>query len=111
MHKITLVCSAHRENGRCNTEELLEILLAIEPAVVFHEIRLSDQWSLEAQALARYREFNSSQQVHVDRYELPVNSLTEIKRDVDRVFDCVAQRSEEYGLLEREIASSAYHIG
>ncbi len=110
MHKITLVCSVHRENGLCNTEELLRILLAIGPAVVFHEIRPSDHWSLEAQAVARYREFRSSQEVHVDRYEMPVNFL-EIKKDVDRALDCVAQRSEEYGVLEREIASSVNHIG
>ncbi len=111
MRKITLVCSVHRENGLCNTEELLKLLLAIKPAVVFHEVRPSDHWSLEAQAVARYNQFRSSQQVHVDRYEMPFNSLTDIKNDVDRVFDCVAQRSEEYGLLEREIDSSVNHIG
>ncbi len=111
MHKITLICSAHRENGLCNTEELLKVLLAIEPAVVFHETRPSDHWSLEAQAVARYRRLKPSQQIYVDRYEMPVNSLSDIKTDVDRVFDCVAQRSEEYGRLEEEIASSANRIG
>jgi hypothetical protein len=42
MHKITLVCSIHRENGLCNAEELLKILRTIEPEVVFEEMRPSD---------------------------------------------------------------------
>src|ERR1051325_3551139 len=111
MHKITLVCSAHRENGLCNAEELLKLLLALEPEVVFQEIRSSDNWSLEAQAIARYREFKSCQPVHVDRYDIPANLLAEFKEDVDRVLDCVSQRSDEYGLLERENSISANHDG
>lgn len=109
MHKITLVCSAHGKNGLCNAEELLKILLAIEPEVVFLEIRPSDDSGLvEAQAISRYREFKSCQPVHVDRHDMPpANSLAEIKQDVDRVFDYVAQRSEEYELLEFENASGA----
>jgi hypothetical protein len=111
MHKITLVCSAHREDGLCNVEELLKILLSLEPGVVFQEIRASDLSSLEAQAAARYCKLKSSHQVHVDRYEMPINLLPEIKNAVDRVFDCVEQTSEEYQLLKREIASNVKQLG
>ena len=81
MHKVTVVCSVHWENGLCNADELLRILRAIGPAVVFQEIRPSDHRSLEAQAMARYRQFKSSHQVHVDQYEMPVN-LAEMKNDL-----------------------------
>jgi hypothetical protein len=42
MHKITLVCSAHRQNALCNAEELLRILRAIEPETIFEELRPSE---------------------------------------------------------------------
>jgi len=120
MHKITLVCSAHRENGLCNAEELLKILRAIKPEAVFEEIRPSDfdsyrkhgtKRSLEAQAITRYREFKSFQRVPVDRYDMPENLLAEIKRDFDCVFDCVAQASQEYQLLDGKNDNGVHRCG
>ncbi len=120
MHKITLVCSVHRENGHCNAEELLKILREIEPDAVFEEIRPSDfasyykhgtKSSLESQAIAKYREFKLFQQVPVDRYDMPENLLAEIKRDFDCVLDCVARASQEYRLLDEENDKSAYQYG
>src|SRR5258708_23301673 len=103
MHQITLVCSVHRESELCNAAELLEILRAIEPGVVFEEMLPSDfdsyykhgtKSSLESRAINRYREFKSFQQVPVDRYDMPESLLAEIKRDVDSVFDRVEQTSQ-----------------
>jgi hypothetical protein len=115
---ITLVCSSHRESGLCNAGELLRILRAIEPEVIFEEIRPSDfdsyyktKWSLEAQAITKYREYKLFQQVPVDRYEMPENLLVEIKRDFDSVFDCVAQASREYRLLDEKSGNSARRYG
>lgn len=108
MHKITLVCSAHRENGHCNAEELLKILRAIEPETVFEEMLPSQfdlyyaHGSVEAHAIARYRAFKKFESVPVDRYDIAENLLAAIKRDFDRVFDCVARASQEYRLLEEE---------
>src|SRR4051794_28659615 len=108
MHEITLVCSAHRENGLCNAGELLKILRAMKPEVVFEEIRPSEfesfyrdgaTWSLEAQAITKYRQFKLPKQIPVDRYDVPANLLAEFKRDFDCVFDYVAQVSQEYRLL------------
>lgn len=108
MHRITLVCSAHRENGPCNAGELLKIIQAIEPEVIFEEMRPSELESarvqarnshLEAQALARYREFKAFRRVPVDRYEIPVSLLQNLKRAFDSVFDYVEQESKEYQLL------------
>ena len=117
MHKITLVCSAHRENGLCNADELLKILRAIEPEAVFEEIRPSEfdfyyeHGSVEAHAIARYREFKLFQPVPVDRYEMPKNLVAEIKRNLDCVFDFVAQTSQEYGQLNAENDNSVHRDG
>ena len=108
MHKITLVCSGHRESGLCNAEELLKILRAIEPEAVFEEMRPSEfdfyytHGSVEAHAITKYREFKLFQPVSVDRYEMPDNLLVEIKKDFDCVIDRVAQASQEYRLLNEQ---------
>ena len=111
MHKVTLVCSAHRENGLCNAGELLNIIQAIKPDAVFEEIRPSDfdsyckhgiRSSLEALAITRYLDFKSFHWVPVDRYNIADNLLVEIKKELDRVFYYVEQNSQEYQLLSEE---------
>src|SRR5882672_7690019 len=117
MHKITLVCSGHRESGLCNAEELLKILRAIEPEAVFVEMHPSKfdfsyaHGSVEAHAITKYREFKLFQPVPVDRFEMPENLLAEIKRDFDCVFDCVAHASQEYRLLQEENDKGAQQYG
>ena len=118
MHKITLVCSVHRENGLCNAGELLKILRAIEPETIFEEVRPSDfdsyyknKRSLEAQAITKYAESKLFKQVPVDRYDMPANLTAEIKRDVDRVFNYVEQKSEEYRVLMDENDNSVSRYG
>jgi hypothetical protein len=53
MHTITLVCSVHNANGKCNVEQLVKILRVLGPDVILQEVRPSDDWSLEAQACNR----------------------------------------------------------
>jgi hypothetical protein len=108
MQKITLVCSAHRENGLCNAEELLTILRAIAPEVIFEERRPSEsQRSLEAVAIAKYGESESFQRVAVDRYDMPGSLFAETQR----VFDCLEQTSEEYLALRKETDDRAHRYG
>ena len=38
---ITLICSKHSALGKCNSEELYQILKAIKPPVVFDEVLAS----------------------------------------------------------------------
>jgi hypothetical protein len=110
MHKITLVCSSHRENGFCNAGELLKILRAIEPETIFEEVRPADfdsynKRSLEGHAVAKYRGFKSFQRVPVDRYDMPPDLFVETQR----VLDCVEQTSHEY-LVLREESDNATHL-
>lgn len=114
MHEITLVCSAHRENGFCNAVQLLRILQRLAPEVVFEETRpcdLNSTWSLECKAIAKYRERHVFQQVPVDRYDIPANLLETLRAEIDRVFDCVEQTSEEYLALKDESGRNVYSHG
>jgi hypothetical protein len=120
MHKITLVGSAHRENGLCNAGELLKIFRAIEPEAVFEERRPADfdsyckqgiGLSLEAQAITSYIEFKPLRRVPVDRYDIPENLLADIKREFDSVFDYVEQTSREYQVLNEESDKSVCQYG
>jgi len=117
MHKITLVCSVHRENGLCNADDLLKILRAIEPEVVFEEMRPSEfdlyyeHGSVEAHAINKYRKFKLFQPVPVDKYDMPKDLLAEIKRDFDSVLDCVARASQEHRLLCEENDASVHQYG
>jgi len=101
MHTITLVCSVHNANGKCNVENLLKILLSLAPEVVFQEVQPSHGWSLEAQAVTEYRKLKLCQPVHVDEYMAPADAV-EIKRLLDAGFEYVTEESEEYRLLKIE---------
>jgi hypothetical protein len=112
MRKITLVCSSHREKGLCNAQELLRLLRAIDPEVVFEEVRQSDfalynTTSLEGQAATRFRAFKSFQRVPVDRYDLPPNFRTL----TDSALDYVEQHSHEYIFLQNERENSTHLHG
>jgi len=103
MHKITLICSLHRDNGLCNARELFKILRAIEPDTIFEEARPSDvnsdnKGTLEDLAVTKYREFKSFQRVPVDQYDLPQG----LRAVTDSVLDRVEQISDEYLVLTEE---------
>jgi hypothetical protein len=38
MYNIILICTAHLENGKCNSDELFDILKEIKPEVIFDEL-------------------------------------------------------------------------
>src|SRR4051812_4501251 len=119
MHKITLVCSVHRENGLCNARELLRILQAIGPEVIFEEIRPSDfdayckrgtATLVEAQAIAMYLESKPLQRVPVDLYDMPENILAE-RRKFQLFSDYVGQTSDEYRRVSEGIDERVHHHG
>jgi len=101
MRKVMLICSLHRENGLCNVGELLKILRAVDPDVVFGEVSQSDinfydPRSLEHQAVTRLRTLKPScERVPVDRYDIPPT----FRAITDAVFDFVEEASLEYQQL------------
>lgn len=110
MRNITLVCSGHGENGLCNADELLRILRAIGPEVIFQEARAPDfdflyaRGSVEAHAITRYREFKQFLCVPVDRYDIPASHLAYMKTQIDYLFAYVEKSSAEYRALHEENA-------
>src|SRR5262249_55822863 len=58
-------------------------------------------------AITKYRESKLFQRVPVDRYDMPENLFAETQR----VFDCVAQTSQEYLTLTEEHDSRVYRYG
>jgi hypothetical protein len=112
VRKITIICSAHRESGVCNSGELLRILRAIDPEAVFEEVCPSDYEAynirtLEGRAITRYREFKVLERVPVDRYNLPQDLYVAI----EKVLDHVEEISHEYSVLREQSDNSAHLQG
>src|SRR5580692_6654643 len=109
MHRITLVCSSHRESGSCNAGELLRILQTIGPDTIFEEVHPSNlnsynKSTLEGRAVTRYRELKSCQRAPVDLYDLPPDLYAVTQMTLDRV----AEISDEYLLLTEERDRAAH---
>lgn len=102
MPTITLIASSHRESGRCNAGELLRILQAISPDIIFTEQRAEDFTSyyrngvVEAHAIAQYRSHKKFQHVPVDQFETPD---LRARNEMSEVFNFVEQSREEYQYL------------
>jgi hypothetical protein len=116
MGRITLVCTAHREIGRCNERELLKILLAAGPEVIFEEIRQADLESIyadatkhnvEIRAIKYYLNNRKVQQVPVDDYEIP-ESFGPYMCALD---DFVKSRSDEYCDIMNDIHQKQFEFG
>ena len=116
MGRITLVCTAHREDGKCNQHELLKILLALAPEVIFEEIRpgnfeslYSDasKYSLEMRAIEDYLKVRKARQVPVDDYEMPEDFGPHMRA----LEEFVASRSGEYADVMEEIFRKQFELG
>lgn len=114
MPNIYLISTSHRARGLCNAEELLKILGAAKPEVIFEELRPEDVdavyqgQNVEPSAIKLYRNHNSIQQVAVDRFDLSEC----LKNDTDRLFELVERESPDYlqlkQILEYETAAHGF---
>ena len=113
--QITIVGTAHKELGLCNEQDLLAILKAIKPDVVFEEIRPDDHASLyrnkekftvEMRAILSYLKENTLRQVPVDRFCIPVG----FKEEVDGLFEYVEASCKKYleGRAKIDLMASRY---
>jgi len=78
VHNITLVCTAHVENGKCNSNELYGILESIRPEVIFEELprslfhkcyegnENSSEEPLEVRCIRRYLQHQNIEHLPVD---------------------------------------------
>jgi len=42
MYNITLICTSHRNAGKCNSKELYRIIETINPEIIFEELSYMD---------------------------------------------------------------------
>jgi hypothetical protein len=76
MHNITLICTGHRERGKCNTDELYKIFEQIKPEVIFEETPPSmyDAYykehsvsTLETNTIKKYKQEHIIKNIPVDK--------------------------------------------
>lgn len=91
MYDITVVCTRHEELGRCNSNELYQIIVGINPEVIFEEMPLSyfDRYyihkskrNLESDTINRYLERYMLKQVPVDAENVPSESFFQDYRNL-----------------------------
>ncbi|GEP94510.1 hypothetical protein [Chitinophaga cymbidii] len=84
MHNITLIGTRHAECGKCNSDELYQIIGNIQPEVIFEEIPPSffDAYyinktrnNLETDAINKYSETHKVKQIPVDCDNVPSESF------------------------------------
>ena len=116
MGRITLVCTVHSEMGLCNENELIRILEAVGPDVIFEEIHPSDfdsyyrdksKHTLETRTVGRYLKVRPARQVPVDDFVIPEG----FPRDMGILFDYVESNNIEYRALVAERDQKTYHLG
>lgn len=114
--RITLVCSAHREFGKCNDHELLKILLAVAPEVIFEETRPCDfesfyadesKCTVEMRAIKEYLKVRKVRQVPVDDYE----ASEDFGPHMRALEEFVASRSGEYAAEMEGIFRKQFEMG
>lgn len=114
--KITIVGTIHSEQGQCNEKELFEILKAINPDVIFEEIRSIDHGRLyrddtyqtvEMKAISSYLKFRSVRQVPVDDFTIP----GDFKDRIEELFSYVESASEDYHKAKLDIDRMAFTHG
>lgn len=81
MHDITLNCTVHNEGGRCNPEELCEVIKQIKPDIIFEELsysnfdefyhRQTQRHTLETDAIKKYLSDYDIKHIPVDTYSPP----------------------------------------
>ena len=87
MYRVTLISTEHMEAGNCNSDELLKIMMSIEPDVIFEEEPNDDHYksyydntnsfnSLEVKAIKKYRVIHDVIHIPVDK---PTNELVSLQ--------------------------------
>lgn len=107
--QVTLIGTRHREVGNCNSQALYEILLALNPEIIFEEMPLKDfddyyvykkRSKLESIAILRYKQSKSVIQVPIDLENIPEN---EFLYAYETIYKTVYNLTDQNGLDFRNL--------
>jgi len=108
MYNIILVCTKHKECGKCNSDELYKIIESISPEIIFEELPPSNfhrfyqenipTSSLETNAIRKYLQNHTIEHIPVDTYEISDIHYIEKELDILNVFD----NYSEYSFLKEK---------
>lgn len=108
MHNITLICTKHKELGKCNSEELYKIIESIIPEIIFEELSHSDfhryyqenipTLSLETNTIKKYLKNHKIKHIPVSTYEIA--NIYSCKKEMDYMFDIFYSYNEYCELKE-----------
>jgi len=110
-YNITLINTSRYEHGKCNADELLDILKAVKPDVIFEEIPAHkfnafyvDKTinNMQSMAIIMYKESHIIEPIPVDNYEFPEIS----KKKVDSLFSTIKKKNTQY----RELMETYYKM-
>ncbi|NEM97774.1 hypothetical protein [Pontibacter burrus] len=119
MSLVTLIGTCHQPNGMCNSNELYNIILQINPDVIFEEIpqrkfnfiyQGETRDSLETFTIKRVLKSKPILHIPVD---MDIDSISEIglRNDYGVIYNLIREHSEEYCKLLSKFAYMADQIG
>tara|TARA_R110000868_G_scaffold71713_2_gene209704 strand:- start:32295 stop:32954 length:660 start_codon:yes stop_codon:yes gene_type:complete len=113
MYKITLICTKHKEGGKCNSQELCKIIESKSPEIIFEELSYNNfrkcyfensLETLETDAIKMYLQNYDVEHIPVDTFNIPEG----YDRDIDYVYHTIFDnKRESYDLrllLENQIS-------
>lgn len=107
--QITLIGTRHKELGKCNSNELYQILKNLRPDVIFEEMPLKDfddyyvskkRSKLESIAIFQYKQDHDTLQIPVDMDDIPKDEFLDA---YENIFKTVYDLKNQYGLDFREL--------
>lgn len=106
MHNITLICTMHKEIGKCNSKELYDLIEKVNPEVIFEEFDISrtddeyyknghykNQYTCTVETATIMKYLQNHQIIHI-----PVDTYNVIDFPED-MYPKISNNSEEYDAL------------
>src|SRR5690349_7112925 len=94
MYNITLICTRHKEIGKCNSFELEKLMESIQPDIIFEELSQSNfdksyregfLKTVETDAIKAYLQNHIIRHIPVDTYPRPYRYDEQVEYMYDRI--------------------------
>jgi len=114
MHNITIISSFHKNIGKCNPDELYNIIEDIQPEIIFEELCLDTFSMIYADSSVPYTIEAITVKKYILKYPVkhfPVDTYPLNEKDLFNGADEIAKRSPEYLRLWNEQISMITNYG